>query len=182
MQLDLVTRWILLNQYRLLARLDPEAEEECNRAVEVLSSGFEAEYSNLNRSIIHEPLSDEDCGEVVDILQMHRELRHSFDGLADKADLDERAIEFRGFDGNEEGRYFSYAQFLIHDEGKWPELADAGDVPNSHMPVVETYRRMLAEWRQCREAHERTYGIDEDRLTAAELRRIVAARVHPSNR
>jgi uncharacterized protein len=182
MQLSHEQRWILLNQYRLLKHLDPDAREECDRAIEVLSSGYELEYAELNQHIL-DPMPSEDCREVIDILEMHRQLRFSYDRLTDKSEVERpNDIEFRGFDGNEETRQFSYAHYLIHDEGKWKELAQSGDGLNSHSPVLGAYRRMLEVWKAIQESPQHLHVLDEGLLSSTEINQIVAARVHPDNK
>jgi uncharacterized protein YfbU (UPF0304 family) len=171
MQLSLETRWILTNQYRLLERLDPDAGDECRQAIRILEHGYELEYSALTESFL-DPMSEDECLEVYDILDMHRQLCVSYDNLADKSGLDENAISFRGFDGNNETTAFVYARFLIGDLGKWTELAGAGDHLNSHAPVIDGYRRMLEVWRQLRAGRD---TLGRSPLTAEEMKRISQA-------
>jgi uncharacterized protein YfbU (UPF0304 family) len=182
MQLSREARWMLRNQYRILERLDPDAADECRRAITVLERGYSFEYHALSEWI-EEPMSEEDCREVIDILEMHRELRWGFDDLADKTAVDARAVEFRGFDGNHESRQLGYARFLLEDEDKWKELAGSGDGLNSHMPVMEAYRRMLPVWLDCvSERRRRGPTSGHHLLDIEEIQRITAARVHPDNR
>lgn len=178
MQLSRETRWILRNQYQLLGLLDPDLHDYCDHAVKVLEHGYEFEYEPLAENIMS-PMPEADCLEVIDILEMHRELGIAYDQLADKSGIEEHSITFGGFDGNHETKALSYAHYLIRDEGKWQELAEAGDGLNSHMPTLETYRRMLAVWREARSQRDM---LADPILTADDLNRIAAARIHPSRR
>jgi uncharacterized protein len=172
---------MLRNQYRLLGQLDASARDECQRAIEMLDRGYELEYSSLSMHM-GGPMTEHECIEVIDILQMHRELRWSYDDLADKSEVDEGAITFRGFDGNNEPKELGYARFLIEDENKFQELAGPGGSLNSHMPTLDTYRRMLVVWRRAAGRHQSSSAGSENLLTADEMRQITEARVHPSNR
>jgi uncharacterized protein YfbU (UPF0304 family) len=56
--------------------------------------------------------------------------------------------QFRGFDGNNESEYMSVASFLINDLERFEEFK--GRSMNSHMPSIETYRRMLSAFEPMR--------------------------------
>ena len=92
---------------------------------------------------------------------------------------------FDGFDANDrfENRLRDYARFLI-DQGKWEALAfhfdDQHEHGNSHGPRIAIYRRMLAEFAPIWERKIRE--MDDYKLTAAEVKQVLDARVHPSNR
>jgi uncharacterized protein YfbU (UPF0304 family) len=52
--------------------------------------------------------------------------------------------KFRGFDRNNEFEYINVTSFLIDDLDRFSRFkARGGGRFNSHMPVVETYRRMV---------------------------------------
>lgn len=85
---------------------------------------------------------------VVDALDMYDFLKESFDRLdaADKAIIEavipnaEVAIEFPGFDGNNEGRYRTAARFLVNDLDRFSSLKSVAD-RNSHSHMADTYAR-----------------------------------------
>ena len=182
MDLSDETRLVLRNQYQILEHIDPENKDWYHRAVEVLESGYEFEYETL-APWIRDPMSHDECLEVIEILEMHRDLHISYEALQDTTVVEERDIRFHGFDGNNEPRQLGYAHFLIEDEGKWAELAGSGDGLNSHLPVLDTYRRMQAVWKDCvaRRRSSEDYSSDA-LLTADDIKRIAEARVHPDNR
>jgi uncharacterized protein YfbU (UPF0304 family) len=180
MKLSPETRWILANQYRLLELNDSDEgmRDHYRHAVVILERGYELEYGTLAESI-QDPMSEEECREVYDILEMHSDLMHAYKELGDASGVDEAAVEFRGFDGNEEGRIYSYARFLIADLGKWEDLAPTNtDGFNSHFPVVAGYRRMLPAWRQWRaDRLQDPIGLRRKPwMTPEEIKRIVEAR------
>ena len=78
---------------------------------------------------------------------------------------------FPGFDGNNEGEYSSIASVLIKDLDKYPRLK----VLNSHMPIVDAYRRMLSVFKPMRNAN----GPGD--LSVGQLIEILKAQIHPSN-
>ena len=50
---------------------------------------------------------------------------------------------FQGFDGNNEIEHLGVAYFLIKKLGRFKSFKERGDDLNSHVPVVDRYRRML---------------------------------------
>ena len=140
------------------------------------TAGFRTELSKL------------DCDRVSDILQMFRILTYSIKDLVDAgARVDPQLSarrEFRGFDHNDalEGHMASYVRFLMRDD-RWTELKpqlQRHDDGNSHGPALDTYLRMLAEYRRIKDSRERGFGRSGYLLTLEELERVAAARVHPS--
>jgi len=56
--------------------------------------------------------------------------------------------KFKGFDGNYENYYMACAQYIIEDENKFPEQKEhiiGGNNMNSHIPMLDKYKRMLSE-------------------------------------
>ncbi len=86
---------------------------------------------------------------VVDVLEMWSFIESSFKKLS-KADKDRVKAEvgprgtsptFSGFDGNNESEYMSITMFLVDTMGRFSEFK--GREMNSHMPMVNDYRKML---------------------------------------
>jgi uncharacterized protein YfbU (UPF0304 family) len=179
MKLSPETRWILANQYRLLEQSASEGpRSEYRNAVTILEDGYELEYETLTQTFL-KPTSEEECREVYDILDMYRDLRFAYENLGSTSGVEEAAVSFRGFDGNNEPKALLYARFLIKDLGKWEELAPAlGFGLNSQTPMLDRYRRMLEVWRQCRSDRDQL-ALEPPAgslLTAEEIKRIVEAR------
>lgn len=167
LELDLKDRIFLANQFRILEKLDPGNEEPYCRAIKILENGYESEYDTIGE-LIDEPVREDVCEEVHSILGMYRSLSSSYEQLSDKSGIAADEVKFVGFDGNNESEYLSYAEFLA-SEGKYEE----SPVDNSHMQVLETYRRMLAEFDQVKQNYP---------LEKADIQRILAAMILPSNR
>ncbi len=147
MQLSQVERWILINQYRIMEILDTERADQLARARKVLESGYELEYNSISQHIGGDTLAVEECREVRDILSMFVALKSSYAALINTSGIEEQDITFRGFDGNSETMQMSYTRFLVDQKQMFTDLPRA-DGFNSHVPVLDTYRRMLRAWEQ----------------------------------
>ncbi len=175
MELSRKDRWVLSNQYRILEALYPDEADGFRQTREALESGYALHYDPQH--IYEDELSVDQCREVLDILDMHRALHFSFRNLQDTQGIDKRNVEFDGFDGNNETSYLGYARYywgLDGGEQRFKELHGSGDDFNSHSPVLDIYRRMLAVWKgKLKRSHE---------LTKDQIQQILKERVHPSNR
>lgn len=58
MELTKIERLILMNQYRILAKLYPEEEKDCEIAIKILANGYKYNYSSLFR-YMDDDLSEE---------------------------------------------------------------------------------------------------------------------------
>jgi uncharacterized protein len=173
MEMDKVQRLMLVNQYRILALLDPEQADYYNRAATVIESGYQITLTDPFRHL-SDPMSEDDCRLVYRILTMYTTLQQSYEALEDKAGLEPSDVVFRGFDGNNEGEYLGYARFLMEQEDKYGHLKLVGKSLNSHAPVLPGYRRMVAVW----EPMQKALKVDGE-LTAEQIRTILDARRAP---
>ena len=181
-------------QLSLLHRLlqstseDEDQIEYHKRMIEVLERGFTGEYDD-EFVAIDEELHLDECRLVWHILDMFRVIGGSvgqvgMESLVAANKNSKHALSFRGFDFNDprEGRLASYAAHVIRD-GRWVELAihfdDQHERGNSHMPVLETYLRMLAVFRPLWEDIVRDVGSGRYHLTHDELLAIVKAWPYP---
>lgn len=197
--LTTVERTELALLHRILARLVDDKSDEGDFAsqiaqAEILERGYVAEYGDIF-GVLDPELSRRESGLVMDILDMFTQLEWSYGKLrdADRTALGEwaeEAAQFSGFDANHrlEGRLLTYARHLI-ERGKWKTLAGHFDVTNdhgnSHYPTIEKYERMLEEfnpiWRD--KLRNLPSGGRESRLlTAAEIRQVIGAAIHPDKR
>lgn len=174
MELTRAERWILANQFRILERLYPDDAEHYARNRQVVEQGFELDYEWLSEHVYDRTMSASECSEVLDILDMHSALARSYEELSDKpAGIDKHDVAFWGFDGNHETAQIAYTGFLIKEEGKFEDLAQSGDHLNSHMPVLDMYRRMVGVWKQLP-------VLTQQQLSPDDIRRIAAARSAPA--
>ena len=149
MKLDLKDRLIISNQLKILERLYPDEAEYYSQHRTAVERGYSLHYSWLVEHF-HDEMTDAECSEVLNVLDMYRAIAFSYDKLTDKSGIDEYFLEFKGFDGNNESKQFSYVQYFILGLGRFNELRYGAKYPdfNSHMPTLEKYRKMLEEWDQ----------------------------------
>lgn len=183
--------------HRILARVLPEDANgadgdpayQLQRAT-VLEKGFTQEYWTEYAGINSE-LKKRDAKFCMDVLDMFRMIDFSITEHAKNEPISEElahSLRYRGFDHNDalEQKMASYVEFLISD-GRWVERADFVEGPergNSHHPTLETYSRMLAEYRRIREDQRKkpSSGRTSRGLSIEGLQALAAARVHPDNR
>jgi uncharacterized protein YfbU (UPF0304 family) len=166
-KLDYKDRLILLNQYRILEKVDPKQAKSYREAIHILESGYEIHYDDLDESLSAEGVSETISKEVIEILNMYRRLHDSVVELGNKAQFDKKAVAFPGFDGNEEGKHLGYAHFLS-SQGKFDET----EIINSHFPSLGMYRRMLHAYEPFKMKRP---------LSNADIKAILDAQTHPEN-
>jgi uncharacterized protein YfbU (UPF0304 family) len=162
MKLSRIERWILSNQYKILEQLDPEQAAQYACCRNAIDCGYEGDYDWIAADVSDESdgLSSAACGEVIDILEMYSDLQRGFDALDDTSDIRDYQITFPGFDGNHESKRVGYCRHLCGGQGRYHDLRRPTDW-ESHRPVIDAYRRMLAVWRPIRESvHQGTRGTD----------------------
>lgn len=189
-------RQVLSLLHRILARVlpadandvDGDLDYQLERA-RVLEEGFAGEYWMEVAGLATE-LSKRDCDRVADILQMFRIITFSIDHLEKEHEpVDEglvRQLQFQGFDHNDalEGHMARYVKYQMRED-RWSELkpqVKRHDGGNSHARMLDTYTRMLAEYRRLMDGRKRGIGRFDFLLTAEELQQLANARVHPSHR
>lgn len=159
--LSSANRMILLNQERVLARvegIDDDERERHLRNAEILSSGYTGLYREVFAELRPE-VSNRLCDEVYDILDMFRVLRFSYEALSseEKSQINEHAISYQGFDFQQsEGRLAGLVNFIVDEETYselLPEIEKYSDEGNSHDPRQEMYERMLHCFRQIYRKH-----------------------------
>lgn len=169
MELNLSQRWILSNQYRILKMLEPDRADHYDDILGAIENGYSLHYDEFSHHIDRVGLSRDQCSEILDILQMFRILRTAYETLEDQLEIEEHEVQFFGFDGNVEGRQMLYAWYFCNLEGgRFTELGlETIEDCNSHMPALETYRRMLEAWNRSEDKYE---------LGRGDIQRIVSAR------
>lgn len=195
----IIDRKMLSMLHRILARVLPEDANDVDgdlkyqlERAKVLEAGFTGEYW-MEMAGFSTELSQRDCARVSDILQMFRIITYSIEDLRKNGspvskDL-EFQLEFEGFDHNDplEGQMADYVEYQLLDKDHWTELRPQikrNDNGNSHHRMLDTYMRMLTEYRRIKDSRRRgaRSGRHSYLLTGDELQLIAAAQVHPSNR
>lgn len=146
--MDKLKRYELINQLLILEKLYPEEADYYARNRKALENGYELHYSWLTENI-SDGLSEEECKEVLDILDMYRSITFSWQRLHEGEELPEK-LKFRGFDGNNETALMGYVQYFVIDLERFDELTYGKEHPyfNSHCTMLDKYRRMLSVWKQ----------------------------------
>ena len=168
-----IERLILSNQFKILEKLDPGSEKHYSDHREAVERGYELHYGDLFAYIPEEGLTREQCSEVLDVMTMYSVLNQDFKDLKDKTGIDPKDLRFGGFDGNNESELLSYANYFCkQDGGRFIDIVNE-HVPNSHMPSIEMYRRML---RAFAEVPERQEKVDRKPLCKASIQKVLDAR------
>lgn len=160
MNLSPTERWILFNQFTILSKLDPD-NDGWEKSAEIVACGYELEYTTISEHIYKDPytLSSEDCMEVLDILDMYDTMQRVVTGLGSSSPVQLDRVHFLGFDGNNETSQMAYARFSVEEMGRFVDMSRTSDL-NSHMPSLQKYRRMLAEWKRLSNPH----SLDADNI------------------
>ena len=120
--------------------------------------------------------------EVLDILEMWYLIESGYAVLseADKKRVEKEAasfgknVRFRGFDGNNETEQLGIANFLVNRMERFDIFK--GRSFNSHMPSIETYKRMLSVFEPMRK------NLGPADLQVGQIIDLLNAQVHPENR
>jgi uncharacterized protein YfbU (UPF0304 family) len=165
MRLSKIERVLLAEQYRILAKIDPDNAELYAHNCKVLENGYELYFDSLDERF-KAGVSRERCIEVLRILTMFDALDESYRRIKGDSAIRPEAIRFRGFDKDDEEDLLGYAQFVLYDEGQFSTLKR--EDLNSGSSMLAIYRRMLREWDKSRE---------KNRLTEDDMQRIERARI-----
>lgn len=170
-RLSLNERLILRNQYEILSHLAPNEEnkEFCEKAIEILESGYEFHYSELIPWPM-QSLDNEKSNFIHDVLSMFDEIARAVEKNLFFAEFPDKLLhdaKFRGFDWRCDTEYIRYAQFLVHKERGFQRFRDL-DFASHHPISLEKYRRMLDIWY--------SLSIEErSELSPSNLARVLAA-------
>jgi uncharacterized protein YfbU (UPF0304 family) len=147
MKLSRTERWMLANQYRILAALHPQQAEKYNDYARALERGYTRVIDAASAHILRDDTDEKESQEVDEVIAMFDALQRSLRLLDDPEDIDEWALHFPGFDQDTEADYLGYAHYVVAREGRYPHLVTARDL-NTHKPMLKQYRRMLDEWKR----------------------------------
>ncbi|WP_052879021.1 YfbU family protein [Vibrio coralliirubri] len=149
MEMTNAQRLILSNQYYLMSQMDPENSAKYQRLQTIVERGYELQMRELNKEF--GCLTEAECREIIDIMEMYHAMQESNKMLAEqeRAEVDQRRLQFLGFDIASEAQIVHYVRFLVDSEGLYPQFDKADHHFNSQMPMLEKYRRMLTTWRNC---------------------------------
>lgn len=149
MELTKKERYIISNQLKILEALFPDEASYYAEQRKAVEYGYELHYSWLTENIDDDVLTEDECKEIVEILNMYRAITFSYNKFENKSDIKRDKIRFIGFDGNEETKQYSYVNYFIIDLDRFKELRNDSEYPdfNSHSPMLDRYRKMLQQWK-----------------------------------
>lgn len=157
MDLSKKERLSFIYQLRILEALYPDEADGFAKHRTALEEGYALHYDWLIEHL-SDDMSEDDCREVLDILDMYRAITRGLDKLDNSDELRKHHFaKFPGFDGNNETHHMSYVRYFVVDLGRFSELRQ-DDYPyfNSHAPMLPTYRLMLKRWRDLPKKFEPT--------------------------
>lgn len=154
MELSKKERLSFIYQLRILEALYPDDADYYAKNRTALEEGYTLHYDWMFEHLYDE-LSEEQCREVIDILDMYSEIAWGLQKLDEGDELKKHHLaEFRGFDGNNETHLMAYARYFVVDLDRFAVLKkDEYPYFNSHCPMLETYRTMLERWRSLGSKH-----------------------------
>lgn len=146
-QLSRTERWMLWNQFEILAQVKPDEADTYLTMKEIVENGYEWEYGNITEYIYDDryTMRHDESLEVINILDMFSFLGYGYADLEDRSGINPVKIKFSGFDGNNETKYMAYTYFLIERQKKFENLRNSNGY-NSHTPMLSRYRRMVEAW------------------------------------
>jgi hypothetical protein len=160
----------LINQFRILEKLYPESAEHYAESRDIIAHGYTIQYGEVFGEVFDE-MDIEECKYVYDVLDLHRVLIASYEGLTDKKGLTAADVCFKGFDGNNESKRLAFAEHL-RKQGLWAETLKGG--LNSHsMMTMTLYPRMLEKLEPIKKQILASHTGDW-RLTAEQIREVIS--------
>lgn len=149
MEMTHAQRLILSNQYQLMTKLDPDNAKKYHRLQTIVERGYSLQIRELDKDFGDIP--ENVCRQVIDFMEMYHALQESFRMLKpdDQKLVDQRRLQFWGFDAATEATLMHYVRFLTAEEGLYPQFDRGEHDFNSQVPMQEKYLRMLEVWRGC---------------------------------
>lgn len=145
-----------------------DGEYDYDNMIKALQYGFAYHYDDVFTCLYDDELSEDDCKEVLDILEMYRGITYSYNNLAKEGkqgSITPEMIRFKGFDGNNETNQMLYTNYFIIDLDRYSEIQElSNNYYNSHSQMLPKYRRMLKKWDEYDKELENRYMMDEKYL------------------
>ncbi|HEY0013055.1 MAG TPA: YfbU family protein [Allosphingosinicella sp.] len=172
---QLFKRMVLVNQYRILALVHKDDVATWTRAAEIAQQGWPVEDLpgvELLQSYMKDALTRDDQRFVLQCFHLFELIQDGIErGFRPKRE--HALVDFPGFDGNNETNLLSYARHVVNAEQRFTSVKRWMPDLNSHMPTLELYQTMLAEWNRQGEPLV---------LSEEQFDRLIEAQVHPSMR
>ena len=158
-----VERLQLVNQYKILGKLEPENEDEYLTLRKILEGGITFCYDKVLEDISEE-LASEKSYFVVNVVNMFLVLQYSFEKLEESSCLKEVDVLFWGFDKEEEKEEW---RFVECGRRAWPHWRLVKiRTEGSRGPFTERYSKMLARWDVISKNYTEGYNLTEKDIKA----------------
>ena len=148
MKLSRTERWMLANQYRILAALYPQQAAMYDDYVVALECGYASVIDRMAERIARDDTDHKESEEVDHILEMFDSLQRAYRTVDDPYGIEPFQLQFPGFDGKTERDYLGYAHYALERERRHENLASARDLDTNGTPMLRHYRRMVDEWKR----------------------------------
>ena len=149
LKLTKLDRIFLVNQMRIMEALYPEEAPELSVHREAIERGYELLYGLDFESIYDgdSTMSAEESREVWDTMDMFDAIERSISEDIDTSGYS--VTKFAGYDGNYESKFMAFARYTVERLKRFEYLPmNRPGYWNSHMPMRDIYKRMLAIWQQ----------------------------------
>lgn len=171
--LSIVERQLLVNQFRILSKIE-QTPEDYDLKIEILENGFTERYYEIFDVALEEiPL--EICEETTQILFMYKRIGEALKKLSleDKKNLDLNLIKFEGFNARKDPHYH-YLAFMVEKMDLWQEHSVTYALSADEFQL-QKYQRML---------EYQIYLLDNDRyeFTKKDIEQIINVVANPSNK
>lgn len=171
-------RLVLVNQYKILARLGGEEVEFYADAAQALENGYESYFKGYLFDSVESVINPNVAKETFQMVAMFDDFAYEMTRHLDLTDDEKGMLTYCGFDGNANDGRYSFAMWLIGQENNFDRLK--GIDPNSHMPTVDFYRRLLTEFTGRRKPGQ--FLTERTQFSTDDLKAIAYAGVYPENR
>ena len=154
MNLTKKERLSFIYQLRILEALYPDDADHYAKNRTALEEGYTYHYDWMGEHLWDE-LSEDQCREVIDILDMYSEIAWGLQNIKDDDEIKNHHLSrFMGFDGNNETHLMAYTRYFVVDLDRF-SILKRNEYPyfNSHCPMLDTYRAMLERWRAMGSPH-----------------------------
>ncbi|MCA3723246.1 MAG: YfbU family protein [Phenylobacterium sp.] len=176
LKLTKLDRIFLINQLRILEFIRPDEASQLSVQREALERGYELLY-DFDFDYIADgdsKMSADECREVWDTMDMFDAIGRSMSEDIDVSNIS--MTKFLGYDGNNESKFMSFAQFTVERLKRFEYVPmQRQGYWNSHGPVRETYRRMLEKWKEVPNSERFT-------MSSEQVIRVLTAAIHSENR
>ena len=150
--------------------------------LDALKHGYSKFYNKADFGASREEMPEDEMEFVMQVLEMYRDLQHSYRESKTKDPVIESAILFEGFDGNANDGYLGFLQFLVrHDRYTTVQPLDKGHAINSHSSITAPmYKSMLVSYKKVRQNHRNEFNFEP--LTFDEVKAVIDTQTNPEIR